>query len=138
MKVKAHAGDPHNEAADALASAAAELDPSRPQEVDPDEDYFQYKGTLVPWNSQLRRKLTQVAAAQWATKCVRPVIRRGQAVARHVPLTTSWLLRSNQGRRTLGEVMMRMRTSTAKRQVLQTLAWMYPGNALLYKWGLTP
>ena len=34
--------------------------------------------------------------------------------------------------------MMRMRTSTAKRQVLQTLAGMYPGNALLYKWGLIP
>ena len=55
VKVKAHAGDPLNEAADAIASAAAELDPSRPQEVDPEKVYFQYEGTLVPWNSWLRR-----------------------------------------------------------------------------------
>ena len=55
VKVKAHAGDPLNGAADALASAAAELDPSRPQEVDPEGVYrdFRYKGTLVPWNSRL-------------------------------------------------------------------------------------
>jgi ribonuclease HI len=35
VKVKAHAGDPLNEAADTLASDAAELDPSQSQEVDP-------------------------------------------------------------------------------------------------------
>ena len=48
---QAHAGDPLNEAADALASAAAELDSSRPQEVDQEGVYFRYKGPLVPWNS---------------------------------------------------------------------------------------
>lgn len=138
VKVKAHAGDPLNEAADAMASAAAELDPSRPQEVDPEGVYFLYKGALVPWNSLLRRELTQVAAAQWATKCVRPVFRAGEVRDRHVPLTTSWLLRPNQGRRTLGEVMTRMKTDSRKRTVLQTLAGMYPSNALLFKWGLTP
>ena len=51
MKVKGHAGNPLNEAADALASAAAELDSSRPQEVDQEGVYFRYKGPLVPWNS---------------------------------------------------------------------------------------
>ena len=138
VKVKAHAGDPLNEAADTLASAAAESDPSRSQDVDPEGVYFGYRGALVPWNSRLRRELTQVAAAQWAAKCVRPITRSGQTTPRHVPLTTSWMLRPNQGRKILGAVLSRMKAAAAKRQVLQSLAGMYPGNALLFKWGLKP
>jgi hypothetical protein len=87
VKVKAHAGDPLNEAADTLASDAAEFDPSHSQEVDPEGVHFGYKGSL--WNSRLRRELTQVAAAQWAAKCVRPIVRGGQMAPRHVPITTS-------------------------------------------------
>ena len=138
VKVKAHAGDPLNEAADTLASAAAELDPSRSQEVDPEGVHFGYKGVLVPWNSRLRRELTQVAAAQWAAKCVRPINRGGQTAPRNIPLTTSWMLRPNQGRTILGAALSRMKVVAAKRQVLQSLAGMYPGNALLFKWGLKP
>ena len=48
VKVKAHAGDPLNEAADTLASAAAELDPSRSQEVDLEGVYVRCRGTFVP------------------------------------------------------------------------------------------
>ena len=51
VKVKAHDGDPLNEAAYTLASAAAESDPSRSQDVDPEGVYFGYRGALVPWNS---------------------------------------------------------------------------------------
>ena len=42
VKIKAHAGDPFNvnEAADALASAVAELDPTRSQDVDQEGVYF--------------------------------------------------------------------------------------------------
>ena len=138
MKVKEYAGDPLIEAADALASAAAELDPLRSQDVDPEGVYFRHKGILVPWNSRLRRELTQVMASQWAAMCSRLVIRGGEATARNVPLTATWLLLPNQGRRTLGEAMARMKTNTAKRHVLQTLAGMYPGNTLLFKWGLMP
>jgi hypothetical protein len=65
VKVKAHAGDPLNEAADTLASDAAELDPSQSKEVDPEGLHFGCRGALVPWNSRLRRELTQVAAARW-------------------------------------------------------------------------
>jgi len=138
VKVKAHAGDPLNEAADTLASDAAELDPSHSQEVDPEGVHFGYKGSLVPWNSRLRRELTQVAAAQWAAKCVRPIVRGGQMAPRHVPITTSWMLRPNQGRKILGAVLTRMKVASAKRQVMQSLAGMYPGNALMFKWGLKP
>ena len=64
----------------------------------------------------------------------------GEATAWHFPLTTTWLLLPNQGRKTLSEVMSWMKTNKAKRQVLQTLPGMYPRNALLFKWGpsLTP
>ena len=41
--VRVHAGDPLNEAADALASAVAELNPSRSQEMDPKGVYFRYR-----------------------------------------------------------------------------------------------
>ena len=135
VKVMAHAGDPLNEATDALAFAAAELDPTRSQDVDLEGVY---RGTFVPWNSRLRRELTQLAATQWAAKCDRPVIRRGVAALQSGPLTTSWLLLSNQGRKALGEVMARMRATPAKRQVLQSLVGMYPVNALWFTWGLTP
>jgi hypothetical protein len=82
-----------------------------------------------------------VAAAQWFAKCVRPIVRSGQMALRHVPITTSWMLRPNQGRKILGAVqpvLTRMKVASAKRQVMQSLAGMYPGNALLFEWGLKP
>jgi hypothetical protein len=120
VKVKAHAGDPLNEAADTLASDATELDPSQSQEVDPEGAHFRYRGALVPWipwawNSRLRRELTQVAAAVWAAKCVRPIVRGGQMAPRHVPITTSWMLWPNQGRKILGAVLTQMKVASAKR-----------------------
>lgn len=51
VKVKAQAGDLLNEAADTLAAAAAELEPTRATEVDHEGVHFPYLGTLVPWNS---------------------------------------------------------------------------------------
>ena len=59
-------------------------------------------------------------SAQWATKCVRPFIKRGVKTAWHVPLTvtTSWLLLPNQGRRNLGEKMTRMKTDLAALLIL--------------------
>jgi hypothetical protein len=47
-QVKAHAGDPLIEAANTLASDAAEFDPLQSQEVDPKGVHFRYRGTLVP------------------------------------------------------------------------------------------
>ena len=40
VKVKAHRAEPLNEAADAMASAAAELDPSLPLDLDQGAVYF--------------------------------------------------------------------------------------------------
>ena len=49
IKVKAHSGEPLNEAADALAAAAAELDPARPVELDldPEAMHVLFKGKWV-------------------------------------------------------------------------------------------
>ena len=44
VKVKSHRAEPLNEAADTLASVAAELDPSRPLDLDPEAVYFYLKG----------------------------------------------------------------------------------------------
>ncbi len=47
VKVKAQVDDPLNEAADTLASDAAELGPSQSQEVDPEGVHFGYMDTWV-------------------------------------------------------------------------------------------
>ena len=64
IKVKFHRGEPLNEAADASASEAAELDPSRPLDLDPEAVYFYCKGVPMEWDTKLRDSLTHVAAAQ--------------------------------------------------------------------------
>ena len=120
VKVKAHSGEPLNEAANALAGAAAEMDPTRPADVDPEGVYFYYRETLVVWSARLRQHLTQVAASQWAAKSARPVRRPdGSLGAPSTPLTTAWLLRPLQGRRMLGDALSRMKITPAKRQVLR-------------------
>ena len=48
------------------------------------------------------------------------------------------MLRPNQGRDTLGRVLRDMRISTAKKQVLQSMAGAFPCNAVLHKWGIAP
>ena len=55
VKVKAHAGNQLSEAADILATAASELDATRPTELDPEGVHFRYTGTFVPWNSRHRQ-----------------------------------------------------------------------------------
>jgi hypothetical protein len=43
------------------------------------------------------------------------------------------MLRPNQGRSTLGQVLGEMHISTAKKQVIQSMAGAFPGNAVLHK-----
>jgi hypothetical protein len=52
-----------------------------------------------------------------------------------LPLTASWLLRPNQGRSTLGQVIWEMGISAAKKQVIQSIAVAFPCNAVPHKWG---
>jgi hypothetical protein len=48
------------------------------------------------------------------------------------------MLLPNQGRKILGAVLTRMKVASAKRQVMQSLAGMYSGNALMFKRVLKP
>ena len=50
-----------------------------------------------------------------------------------IPLSTAWLLRQDQGRSTLGKVLQSIKTSDCKRRVLQSLAGVFPCNAILFK-----
>jgi hypothetical protein len=137
IKVKAHCGEPLNEAADALASAAAEADGapmSGELHLDPCAVHFYLNHNApVEWDSRVRKFLTRESARQAAAKLLEPrSLRDGTDV---VPaITTSWLMRQDQGRQVLGASLCAMRTDAAKRRVLQTLAGAFPGNALLFKW----
>jgi hypothetical protein len=68
--------EPLNEAADALASAAAESDSVMPAgiELDPDAVHFLWKETWVEWDSQLRQDLlvVQRAAELYLNRILRP------------------------------------------------------------------
>ena len=137
IKVKAHCGEPLNEAADALASAAAEADGapmSGELHLDPCAVHFYLNHNApVEWDSRVRKFLTRESARQAAAKLLEPRSRRDGTDV--VPaITTSWLMRQDQGRQVLGASLRAMRTDAAKRRVLQTLAGAFPGKALLYKW----
>jgi hypothetical protein len=83
----------------------------------------------------LRDYLIQVAADRAAEELGRPKLRRDGS-ERPVPITTAWMLRQDQGRQVLGKVLRRRKPDSAKRRVLQTLAGVFPGNAILCRWKL--
>ena len=138
IKVRAHRGEPLNEEADALAAAAAESDPARPlaMDQDPEAVYFLYREAWVEWDARVREDLVQRAAKRCVTRILRPKRGRTEVEASPpmLPITAAWMLRPNQGRSTLGQVLGEMRISTAKKQVLQSIAGAFPGNAVLHKW----
>ena len=138
IKVKSHRGELLNEAADSMAATAAELDPCRPLDLDPEAVYFYHKGAPVEWDSQLRDHLVQVAADVNLQRIGREQRRRDGSVApAHIPLSTAWLLRPDQGRSTLGGVLGSMKITPRKRRILQSIAGTYPSNAVLFKWKRT-
>ena len=140
VKVKAHCGEPLNEAADALASAAAEgVDSPMAGELhlEPDAVHFYVDDCPVEWDTRVRNHLANLAAGQVMATLSTPKTRRDGTVEA-VPITTAWLLRQGQGRRVLGQALKAMKTNAAKRRVLQTIAGTFPGNALLCRWKLRP
>ena len=62
IKVKEHRGKPLSKAADALAGlrVAAEMDPTRPVDVDPEGVYFYYLETLLAWSTRLLAATTSL------------------------------------------------------------------------------
>jgi ribonuclease HI len=136
IKVKAHRAEPLNEGADALAFAAAELDPTSPADLDPDILYFYFRGVPVQWDARLREALVQRTATQCLQQALKPrrsrVGQEGAATA--LPLTAAWMLRPGQGRRLLGKALEELAVSSKKRQVIRSIAGAFPCNALLAKW----
>ncbi len=136
IKVKAHCGETLNEAADALASAAAEAD-GAPMSGELHLDccavhFYLNHNAPVEWDSRVRKFLTRVSARQAAAKLLEPRLRRDGTDV--VPAKmTSWLMRKDQGRQELEASLRAMQTDAAKRRVLQTLAGAFPGNALIYQ-----
>ena len=86
IKVKAHSDEPLNEADDTLAGAAAEMDPTRPVDVDPEGVYFYYRETLVAWSARLRQHLTGGRFSVDSQECLAgPPTRRVLGRAEHSP-----------------------------------------------------
>jgi hypothetical protein len=107
VKVKSHCGEPLNEAADALASAAEEADDSQLSNelhLEPDSVHFYLDGCPMTWGIQVRNRLTKAAADRIAVELGRPRIKRDGTV-QQVTLTTAWLLRQDQGRQVLGRTL---------------------------------
>ncbi len=140
MKVKAHCGELLNEAADALASAAAEVDDSIMVDalhLDPDAVQSYIRDCPVGWGTQVRNHLTHLAGGQATAAMAVPKTRRDGTV-RIRPITLAWFLRQDQGGRVLGQALKAMRTDKAKWHALQTIVGSFPGNALLCRWKLQP
>ncbi len=108
IKVKAHFGELLNEAADALASAAAEADDSPMADalhLDPGAVHFYIRDCPVGWGSQVRKNLNHPAclASGQATAALAVPNTRHNCTVKTPPITTGWLLlRQEQGRRVLG------------------------------------
>jgi hypothetical protein len=117
VKVKAHCGEPLNEAADALASAAAEADDSPLpswQHLETNLVHFYINGAPVEWGAHLLDSLIQVAADRAAGELGRPK-RRLDGSEKPVPITTAWMLRQDQG---LSKILGCRRTDSSKHSVL--------------------
>ncbi len=76
IKVKAKSGEPLNEAADAMAAAAAEIDPARAVDLDldPEAVHLLFKETWVawvpPWDRSSSRLLQRSPAMPYSTSGV--------------------------------------------------------------------
>ena len=127
IKVRAHRGEPLNEAADALAAAAAESDPSRSLALDLDADtiYYSFRRMWVEYDSRIREELIQRAAKLCVTRILRSKSRRAsqEGSSPALPLTTTWLLRQGHGREMLGKVLGEMRISTANKIGTPVYSW---------------
>jgi hypothetical protein len=109
-----------------LAAEAAESDPARPLALDQDPEavYVLHEETWVESDARVREDLVHRAAKRCVARLLQ--LRRGRMGAEGSPptltLTAAWMLRPNQGRSMLGQVLGEMRISAAKKQILQSIA----------------
>ncbi len=143
IKVKAHSGEPLNTLADHLATSSAGKDPTQAW-LDPHTVYFYLQDRPIVWGSRLRSHLSIVAAAKDYERFLQKKNRRdpnpsyaGLALLSS-PRLMNWcetcMARRGMGRALVGAALESMETDSRRRRVLQTLANMFSGRALLHKW----
>ena len=147
VKVQAHKGHPLNERADAAASRAAmdtEVETAMLCHADSKAVRFVLENRLVTeWGAGIRRALTQVAAKQVRNRLIARLRQDSGSDARveqrrqgqRVSLAAQWLLRQEEGRAFLGSAMADLRYGAKRRRIMQTIAGVFPCQALLHKWG---
>ena len=141
VKVPAHKAHALNEAADALASAAAtEADGETVAlcHADCRTVRFYVGEKLTEWGSRVRKALISVASQQYANQLRMSMNQQDNNHREESSLTARWLLRPAQGRAHLGAAMAGMRIGAQKRRLMQSIARLFPSRALLHRWGKAP
>lgn len=143
VKVKAHSGEPLNTLADHLATSAAGQDPTLAW-LDPHTVYFYYQDRPIIWGPRIRCHLSEIAATKAYEKFRQKKVSRDsnpadEALAHINPprlmnWCETWMARQGAGRSLVGAALQSFETDSRKRRILQTIAGMFPGRALLYKW----
>jgi hypothetical protein len=153
IKVPAHRAHALNEAADAAASQAAEeadAETAALSHADSGAVRFYLRGRLTEWGAGVRRALAQVETSHHQALLTARLTRQATSDdpgvdhiddrrgGRAISLTAQWLLRPEQGRQFLGAAMAAMRHGATKRRAMQTVAGLFPCQALLHRWGKAP
>ena len=150
VKVRAHTGEPMNEAADEAADQAVESDPPGLSEHDQARCYFTSKIAKVTctWGPRLRRVLTESLAcsslvALRESKQSLDELESGlhpepQKQTNRMNRTETFLSRTNCGRQLLGKALRVIHSNASSRRLLQTLGDALPVQAKLHQWRLSP
>lgn len=146
VKVRAHTGEPMNEAADEAADQAVESDPPAISELDQARCYFASKITKgnYTWGPRLRKVLTEslasssLAALRESKLSLDESENKWPPESHYMNRTETFLSRTNCGRQLLGKVLRVMHRNASSRRLLQTLGDAFPVQAKLHQWRLSP
>ena len=144
VKVRAHTGEPMNEAADEAADHAVESDPPGLSEHDQGRCYFTSKIAKLTctWGPRLRKVLTEslacssLAALRESKQSLDE--QEEPRKSKHMNRTETFLSRSNCGRELLGKALRVMHSNASSRRLLQTIGDALPVQAKLQQWRLSP
>ena len=143
VKVRAHTGEPLNEAADEAADQAVESDPPGLSEHDQGRCYFTSKTEkfTCTWGPRLRKILTESLACSSLAELRESKHSLDELdepqKSKNMNRTETFLSRSNCGRELLGKALRVMHSNASSRRLLQTLGDALPVQAKLQQWRLS-